>query len=1011
MKKQKKSTPLIVVMAIILAITVAVNAVAFYFDKPLTAFLGSTAVNVDNLADGLDVKYNKQSMTDAERQDAHVTLGREVAGEGIVLLKNDDALPYTQGTTFSLFSHSSVDWLKGGTGSSAGPDSGMNLKTVFEEAGFSVNETLWNFYAKGDGSGYKRGIGSIDYGDGQDFRINECPLSVMQSASVLDSAKNTVPVFILSRTGGEGVDLARGMATETSIEADKFKHYLEPDSIELEILQYLNDNFQNVVLIVNSNNAVELGWTETMPSIKTILWAPGTGTDGLYALPQLLSGAINPSGHLVDTFAYDALSAPATVNFGDMLYYPEGIMPTGDTADDLFYYYVAYEEGIYVGYRYYETRYEDAVLGIGNAGNYDYATTVQYPFGYGLSMTDYAWSDFAVTQNEKTYTVTVTVTNTGDTAGKDVVQLYAQTPYTDYDRANGVEKSAVQLVGYAKTPLLDPGASVAVSITFDEEELKAYDANGQKGYILDEGTYYLTVAPDAHAAVNAILAEKVPDKASDLIPSPSQQRAVDSMVYTFIKTALDTETYALDSLTGTTVTNQFDHATRDDITYLSRSDWEGTWPTVYGEVSTVESVYGNPTQADGKSYQYYRELSREDYQKIRSTDSLNLNPNESTSVTIGAENGIELIDLRGKDYNDPAWELLLDELTAKDYTNLIALSGYGTYKVESIKKPAASDKDGTAGFNMNGYIYFTELLIAQTWNDELMERYGELVGEDGLAAKHAGLYAPAMNLHRTPFSGRNNEYYSEDPFLSGHLARIMVQNVASKGVYTYIKHFALNEQENHRGDRMGFNGKGEWGLVTWANEQSIRELYLKPFEMSIKSGTVETSYYELDEAGEQFVQKTAQTPACNAVMSSFNRIGATWAGGNYNLITNVLRKEWGFKGTVLTDYDNGGYMDAVQMLTSGADAKLGTLNAQDYDGNTFDFRKLTDVQKLQARAAAHHILYTTANSSAMNGRIHGIAPSGTPYYIIILIVFDALAIATITLLAILIVRRKKPTKA
>lgn len=1004
------------IIAVIIALVLTINIVAFSFDWALRAFVGTTSVDVDTAANGLDVKYSKPKMSNQERTTAREELSKEVSAEGIVMLKNEGGyMPYKQSTAFSLFSHSSVDWLTGGTGSGSGAEGNLNLKTALTSGGFTVNETLWNFYAKGAGSDYKRGRGSLNYGDGQDFSINECPLSkITANSSVVSSFNNSVAVFVLSRTAGEGCDISRSMAYEgTDIEADKYKHYLEPDSIELEIIDYLNKNFDDVLLLVNSNNAVELGWTENYDKIHNILWCPGTGRNGLNALPEILKGEVNPSGHLVDTFAFDALSSPAMVNFGDFVYYPEGKAPAGNSTDDLFFYYVAYTEGIYVGYKYYETRYEDYILNQGNAGEYNYTATVQYPFGYGLSYTTFGWSDFKTEWKDGVCTVNVTVTNTGDVAGKDVVQVYAQQPYTDYDKQNGIEKSSVQLVGFAKTKLLKKGETDTVTITFTEEEFKAYDTDGVGTYILDAGTYYVTAATDAHAAINNIIAKKAPEKANLLVASPLENTAGNAEFVddSLVISALDTEKYSKDTATDTAIVNQFAHATREDIKYLSRSDWAGTWPKLYGEVSKVGSVYGNPTASDGVSYQYCKTLSREDYNKIRSTDSLNPQKSTDKKVTLDADNGVELIDLRGLAFDDPLWEKLLDQLSAKDYNTLISMVGYGSPSVSSVKKPQANDHDGPAGYT-ESYVFFTELMLSQTWNADLAEKYGEIIGEEALANGKSGWYAPAMNIHRTPFSGRNNEYYSEDSYYSGKMAQSTVKGVSSRGVYTFIKHFAVNDQENHRGDRDGFNGKGEFGLVTWANEQSIREIYLKPFEYAVKTGTVEIDYYKYDAETGNFTAAKAQVPACNAVMTSFNRIGFTWAGGNYHLMTNVLRKEWGFNGFALTDFDNGGYMDAVQMIMSGADGKLSALGTNDYDGNKFNFNKLSDLEKVYAREAAHRVLYTVANSAAMNGRIHGLAPEGFPYYQIILICLDVAAAAGVGVLSFFLVKKlkKKSTK-
>ena len=516
------------------------------------------------------------------------------------------------------------------------------------------------------------------------------------------------------------------------------------------------------------------------------------------------------------------------------------------------------------------------------------------------------------------------------------------------------------------------------------------------------------------AAINNIIVKKDAAKEPLLAPSPSVGSEPNAAFVGEYKVDGDapSSAYSVDTETKTKIVNRFGHATRDDIEYLSRRDWQATWPTLYGEVSDVESVYNNPAQPDGRSYQYKKDLTREEYNKIRSTDSLNPLTEKTAKVVTDVKNGVELIDLRGLPFDDPLWDKLLDQLRASDYKKLIAMSGYGTQELNVIKKPHIINADGPSGFAI-AYAYSSELMLAHTWNIGLAEKFGFMIGEDALATNTAGWYAPAMNIHRTPFSGRNNEYYSEDAFLSGVFGSATVKAVAQKGIYTCIKHFALNEQENHRGDRNGFNGKGEHGLVTWANEQSIREIYLRPFEKTVKSGTVDIKYYSLetDENGdEHFKAMTAQIPACNAIMTSFNRIGFTWAGGDYNLMTNVLRKEWGFNGFAVTDFDNGGYMDATQMILAGADGKLSAVGTKDYDGKSFDFNRLSETEKYYARQAAHRILYADVNSAGMNGFIHGVSPNGFAYYKIILIALDALAAAGIGVLLFFMIRNIRKEK-
>lgn len=506
-------------------------------------------------------------------------------------------------------------------------------------------------------------------------------------------------VFRLSASMVKVRYLVLTMYNHTDVEEDKTKTYLEPDSTELEILQYLNDNFDDVVLLLNSSAAVDLSWVEDYPSIHTVISAPAMGDYGLCSLAEIFSGKVNPSGRTVDTYEVDAMNSPAAQNFGDFAYYDEN----GNLTK---YNYVSYKEGIYVGYRYYETRYEDKVLGQGNAGDYNYDDAVMYPFGYGLSYTTFDWSDYNTSWDGDTCTVTVKVTNTGSVAGKDVVEVYAQSPYTDYDKANKVEKAAVELVGYAKTSELAPGASETVTVTFDQEQLKSYDYTNAKTYILDAGDYYITAAKNAHEAVNNILSAKGKTVADGMTADGDTAFVA---TYTPANGTVDTTTYKNDTTTGVEVTNQLDHA-NGGLQYLSRSDWTGTWPTVDGEVSDQISTWGNPingTDANGNpaSYTYYKTISSEDLAKLDSFDSLN--PTDPSTLTdelvYGKDNGLGLIDMRGLDYNDPKWNDLLDQLTPSDYQTLITQSGYGTAAIKSVDKPSATDRDTATGLINFGF--------------------------------------------------------------------------------------------------------------------------------------------------------------------------------------------------------------------------------------------------------------------------------------------------------------------
>ena len=651
------------------------------------------------------------------------------------------------------------------------------------------------------------------------------------------------------------------------MEADKEKTYIEPDSVELEILDYLNRNFDNIVLVLNSGAALNLRWLSDYEHIHAVVSVPNMGTMGLISMARIFAGTVNPSGHTVDTYELDAMRSPAAQNFGDFQYYDENGQMTK-------YNYVSYLEGIYVGYRYYETRYEDAVLGQGNAGDFHYDEQVIYPFGYGLSYTEFTWDNFQTKWNGSSCTVTVDVTNTGTAAGSDTVEIYAQSPYTDYDRANGVEKASVVLVGFERTGEIRPAEKKTVTVTFEQEQLKSYDWQNARTFILDAGEYYITAGQDAHAAVNNILAAKGRSMEDGMT---AEGDATLVQIWTPSQTEVDTVTYSHDSQTGVAIINQLDHA-NGGFRYLSRSDWSGTFPVTDGEVSEQISTWGNEingTDADGNpaSYTWRKTISAQDLAKLDSFDSLNPNPdNFDEEIVYGRDNGVTLIQLRGLAYDDPLWDSLLDQLLPQDYQNLITQSGYGTFSLKSVDKPAAVDRDAATGlinytidangFTVFGYTYCGVLVMAQTWDKELAEKFGEMVGNTSMEIGVHGWYAPAMNIHRTPFSGRNNEYYSEDGFLSGALALEEIRGAAKKGVYSFIKHFAVNDQENHRGDR-----EGQFSIATFLNEQAAREVYLLPFEICMKGGSTEINYVR-DTGGGIYENAVAEIPVCQAVMTT-----------------------------------------------------------------------------------------------------------------------------------------------
>lgn len=986
-------------LALLWAFTIALPAVTIiHYDAVMRDFFGTAgrkATAVDNEeTKNLDKTYNKSDYSSIEDLEAaEREYVRRAGAEGFVLLKNDTedgkGLPIktsaSSKTKISLFSHNSVNMIAGGTGSGVGYING-DLKTALEAQNYEVNANLWNFY-NSSSEVKKLGSGVINFGADTDWSINETSIDTLRAQSgLLESAQGTVPIFVFSRTGGEGGDLARYMGAYTSIEEDKSKHYLEPDSVELGVIDYLNRNFDNIIVVVNTNNAFELGWVKNYPNIKSVLWAPGAGGETPNSVADIISGAVTPSGRLADTFAYDAFSSPAMKNMGDFAYVNDG-NATG-------YYGVSYDEGIYVGYKYYETRYFDKVMGVENVGEYDYASTVQYPFGYGKSYTEFEWSNYSVSSKSANGEITVSldVKNTGSVAGKEVVQVYVSAPYTEYDKTNYIEKSAVSLVGFAKTEKLEPDAVGNVEITLNVSDFISYDDVKAKTYILEDGDYLITAATDAHVAVNNILAYNGKTAGDGMVGEGNSD-----FVGVWNNPSFDKETYSKSAVTEYAVTNRFDESNYIERSkYLSRQDWAGTFPVTHGNQNNTEAKSKN--ELNGITWQ--ENISNDLLNKLRlkgknaANNPMTEEDAASLALKYGQSGNLELADLRGKSFDDENWDKLISQMTEKEVAQIINWAGYKSDAASSINKPKAIDLDGPAGLNsMVGHesysiTYPSEVNLANSWNKEISYEHGNFVAEDGLRPNvlASGWYAPAMNIHRTPFAGRNFEYYSEDGFLSGVLGTEAVKATAKKGMYSFIKHFALNDQEDHRTSN---------GLATWCNEQAMREIYLKPFQMCVEGrGTVATRYWDYVEVENsvtkekewQYVEKTVEMPACLAVMSSFNRIGYTWAGGDYRLLTEVLRNEWGFDGFVLTDYDNGGYMDKDQMVRAGGDGAL-----KQFGGSNISIKD--DANRYYTQVAMKHILYTVVNSNAMNGYVHGVSLGAEPfaYYKLILIAVGVIA--------------------
>lgn len=965
-KKNSKlvsSSVLTGVIALVLALLLVLNNTAMLFATIISTTLDQPMFKVEETSaeEQGDSEYFKSSYSSQEKleEDARA-LSREIEAEGMVLLKNEDnCLPLGKDRKVSLFSESSVDMLYSGTGSGQVSTTGVpTLKDALEGVGYSVNDTLWSFY-EGNHEQFKRERMSWNpFENAQGvYRVNECPASEYTDAVKDSFAKfGDAAIFVYARSGGEQNDL-----NLTSDESNG--SFLSLTDDEASVIQMLQDDpsFDKIIVLVNAGNMPELGWVEQYSKVKAVLWIGYVGHAGMYAVADALTGDVNPSGRLPDTIAYNPSAAPAAINTDDNTYVNtkeiEDLYGYFNVPSEYHYQnkYVAYQEGIYVGYRYYETRYEDVVLNQGNAGAYNYAQEVQYPFGFGLSYTRFAYSDFKVTEKGSTYTAAVTVTNTGDTAGKEVVQLYAQKPYTDYAKANRLEKASVELVGFAKTDVLNPGASQTVTITVDREMLKSYDTYGAGTYIIDGGTHFFAVGKDAHDALNNILAAKG-KTSGDGMTADGNAALTASFDLKF-----DDKTYSVSTATGADIVNTFEFADLNhywgDITYLSRSDWQGTFPAHLELTAPKQLIDDLSTE---KAY-------------------IQENPEDDMPV-LGENIGMQLISLQGVDYDDPEWEAYLNQMTAQEMFDLLQLDGWRIMATPSIGNPGATDKDGPQGISasiggisesegIHCMAYPSSIVLAASFNTDLARRMGDIIGEEGLYADVSGWYAPAVNTHRNAFAGRNFEYYSEDPVLSGKLACQQVLGAQSKGMYCYVKHFALNDQETNRHSYSAF-----------ANEQSIREIYLYAFELTIVGGDAK------------------------GIMSSYQRIGAKWTGASSELLNHVLREEWGFDGMVLTDSANIGYanMHILAGIGNGNDAWLNT-NAENYLIPDMASRPTL----LNAmRQACHRVLYVLVNSSAMNGISKTTkVVRVTPVWMTLMYIADAVIVAACAVGAFFVFRR------
>ena len=855
----------------LVALVGIVVAVSMMLTGPLPTLLNNATITKYTLSDATVSKANE--------------LAKDVQSEAVTLLKNDDSNLPLSGKKVNVFGWGSTNPVYGGTGSGS---MSKQYKTVslldgMKQAGLKTNTELSKLYTD-----YRKDRPEVGM-FAQDWTLPEVPAKQYSDKLVSDAKDfSDEAVVVLTRVGGEGADLPTDMKAKgityknNSKDYDDFQKgesFLQLSKTERDMIDLVTSNFKKVTLVYNGANTFQFDFLNDYPQIQSVVWCPPAGQTGFSALGEVLAGETNPSGKTSDTFLKNLTKSVSYNNFGKFEYTnmaDKAAKYKGFTGDDVTAIpgFVNYSEGIYVGYKFYETASDEGLI------NYD--DTVAFPFGYGLSYTSFDQKLDSVRYKGGKVTVTATVTNTGDKAGKDVVEVYYNPPYTD----GGIEKASKNLAGFEKTKELQPGESQKVTVKFDDDDMASYDYKGVKAYVLEKGDYDISIQSDSHHVID--------------------HKAI---------TVKDTVTYDSDSNTHngdkTVATNQFDDVA-GDVTYLSRADHFANYkeataaPTNFKMSDKAKETFYNNSNYDPKKFD-------------KDSDKM---------PTTGAKNGLKLSDMYGKDYDDADWDKLLDQLTFDDMDNLIANGGYGTQAVKSVGKIQLTDADGPASLNNNftgvGSIGFpASTAFACTWNKDLAKQFGEMIGDMAHDMHVAGWYAPAMNIHRNAFSGRTFEYFSEDSLLSGVMASSEISGAKSKGVYSFMKHFALNDQETKRTEM----------LCTWTNEQAMREIYLKPFEMSVKEG------------------------GAQAVMSSFNYIGNTYAGADSALLQTVLRGEWGFKGFVLTDYFGGyGYQNADQEVRAGNDSMLATTKIT----NHITDKSATSVKAM--RQAAHNILYTAANS-------------------------------------------------
>ena len=958
--KSKGGKAWIIVTSILLVIAITVNVLAFTLLKDMANLMLGSPRPV--YADDSVSMYVPETTSKKDAFDNAAAANIAVSREGFVLLKNEgSALPVQKGAKVSVFGKNSVNLAYSGGGSGSflvdkgsalynrltGQGIDVDYKTLYDALGgyYSLNPTLQSFYSDDKASGSRRSNTNtdLDSGDDKAFTVGETPIS-MYTQSVRDSYKNynDMALVVLTRIGGEGADLPRHQGTSAGAVSED-AHYLQLDQNEIDMLKEVTAaGFKKVVVLFNIPSAMEADFlydTAKYPfadKIDAALWIGYTGKQGILALGDILTGAVSPSGRTVDTWASSLLDNPTSVNFGTgVTQKAVSKNQTFDQYDGGLYYFVNYEEGVYVGYRYYETRgFTD--------GEEWYKQNVVYPFGYGLSYTTFEWTvgkpNVTAITADKDITVDVTVKNTGSAASKDVVQIYVSAPYM----AGEIEKPHKVLAAFAKTNLLKPGESQTLKLTVTPYDFASYDyrdqnGNGFCGYELDAGEYTFYVSKNAHEAVD-----------------------------TFVCTAESGITFETDPVTGNIVGNRYtaqnsvtdtDLSTVSDIdthldTVLSRSDWEGTWPTA---ITAEDRARGSEFMAELKNTEtnnpnnYDEDWDYPDFEEEPTITVSDLLPGETPEETYKAIVA----------YDDPRWEEIIIALNSDVAIDAYNHSAYQTKEFPEVGMPATLHADGPSGFTcflnserISGTNqYSSEPLFASTWNIELIEMLGKAFGEEGIWGydvtnePYSSIYAPGVNIHRSLFGGRCSEYMSEDPFLSGKIAAAEIRGMQSRGVTPMIKHFVANEQETHRSIT---------GDCSWLTEQALREIYLKPFEIAIKDSE------------------------CRGLMTSFNRLGTMWTGGDYRLCTEILRDEWGFRGAVICDFNTvPQYMNGTQMAFAGGD-----MNLQTVGGGLFECDPSETGDAVVLLNASKNVLYAMVNSNAMNGKIIGYQPATWNYLLI-----------------------------